>query len=123
MSKMIFSTIGSKMTFDDITVYLTDLSFSEKSNKIDVTDTGTTGDGTEFVYSRVERPFTVDSWKDSATADLPIRTKKACTIQYENNKYIGSASFESKDIKGSIDTGVKITYTGVFEGSISASLS
>lgn len=121
MAKMILSTTGSKMIFDGTTYYVTDLSYAENSSRIDVTDTGTTGDGTEFVYSRVERPITISMWK-SSTADGPaIRTKKACTIAFEGYSYIGSASFESKTVAASLDAGVKLDLSGVFEGAVSES--
>lgn len=122
MSKMIFSTTGSAIVFDGTTYYLTDLTYGQTANRIDVTDTGTSGDGTEFVYGRVERTISVDMWKDSASAGPSLKTKKACTIKFENNLYIGSASFESVEIAGSIDTGIKMTLAGVFEGSVSSSL-
>ena len=123
MAKMIFSTTGSKMVFDSTTYYVTDLTYGQTANRIDVTDTGTAGDGTEFVYGRVERTISVDMWKDSASTGPAIKTKKACTIYYENNQYIGSASFESSEIAGSIDTGIKLSLSGIFEGSVSSSFS
>lgn len=122
MSKMIFSTTASKMIFDGTTYYVTDLTYGQTANRVDVTDTGTAGDGTEWVYGRKERTISVDAWKDSATNLPTLATKKACTLAFEGNLFVGSASFESVEIAASIDTGVKFSLSGVFEGSVSSSL-
>jgi hypothetical protein len=109
------------MTFDGTTYYVTDLSYAENASKTDITDTGTQGDGTEFYYSRVERPITVSMWKDSLSTGPVLRTKKACTISFEGSNYAGSASFESKTVAASLNSGVKLDLSGVFEGSVIAS--
>lgn len=123
MAKTIFSTTGSKMIYDGTTYYVTDLSYDEKADKVDVTDTGTSGDGKEYVYTRSERTISVDLWKDSATLVPAIKTLKACTLQFEGNKWIGSASFDGFNVSGQINNAVKLTLNGTFQGSISQSLS
>lgn len=119
MAKMIFSTTGSVFIFDGTSNYLTNMTFSETKNKINVTDTGTSGDGTEYVYGRSERTFTVDIMKTSGSADLALGVSKACVMKFEGHQYVGSASLDSKSIEGSIDNAVKVKYSGTFQGAIS----
>lgn len=122
MAKMIFSNSSSAFIFDGSTYYLTDLTFNQGSDKIDVTDTGTSGDGKEYIYGRKERTFNAQAWKDSATALPTLATSKACTLKFEGNMYVGSASLESVEVAGSIDNGVKLTVNGTFNGAVSSSL-
>jgi hypothetical protein len=118
MAKLIFSTTGSVFIFDGTSYYLTNMTLSETKNKINVTDTGTSGDGTEYVYGRTDRTFTVDIMKPSGSVDFTLGVPKSCIIKFEGHQYVGSASLDSKSIEGSIDNAVKVKYAGTFQGAI-----
>jgi len=123
MPKSIFSTSGSKLVYDGTTYYLTSLTYDIKADKKDVTDTGTAGDGKEYVFTRVERTFSAELWKDSSQLTPALKTKKALTLYFEGNRWIGSGSLDSISVKGTLDDGIKLSVNGMFEGAVSESLS
>lgn len=119
MAKVIFSTSGSCLIYSGSTIYLTGLTYNQAKSTIDTTDTGTSGDGKDYVYSRVERTFTADVMLVSGAADLPLGVLHPCTIKYEGKSYVGSASLDSLSTEGTIDNAVKLKIAGRFQGSVS----
>ena len=122
MSKAIFSTTGSKVTFAGTDYYPTDVTFDETADKVEVTDVGTSGDGREYIYTRKTREFSADIFYDPTVADIVLATKSPMTLRFENALIVGSGSMEAINKVGSVDDGMKITYKGVFEGAVSTSL-
>lgn len=123
MSKFIFASVatGSYFKFDATTYYLSNLTLSETADKIDVTDTATTGDGKEYVYGRRERTFSAELFMTnlSASAEPALATRKAIEISFEGRKYIGSGSLESKEITGAVDSAIAVSFNGTFDGAVS----
>lgn len=120
MSKYIFSTTGSYMEFDGTKYYMTDMSFNQVAAKINTTDVATTGDGTEYVYGRKERTFTADIFVSnlSGSAVPTLATSKKLVLAFEGRTYTGSGSLESANIVGSIDTAIKMSFAGSFDGAV-----
>lgn len=120
MSKFIFSTTGSYFQYDDTKYYMTDMTFNEAAAKIDTTDVATSGDGKEYVYGRKDRTFSVDIFVDNISGSkMPaIGVSKAVVLAFEGRTYTGSGSLESKNIVGSIDTAMKMTFAGSFDGAV-----
>ena len=79
-NKTIFSTVSSYFKYAATTYYLTDLTFNENFDKIEVTDTATSGDGKEYKTGRAERSFTVDIMYDSSSVDIPLNTPAGLQI-------------------------------------------
>jgi hypothetical protein len=96
------------------------MSFNQVAAKINTTDVATTGDGTEYVYGRKERTFTVDIFVSNLSgSSVPtLATSKALELSFEGRKYTGSGSFESANIVGSIDTAIKMSFAGSFDGAV-----
>jgi len=119
MAKIMFNT-GS-FAYNGTTYYVTSLKESDKYTKVDVTDTGTTGNGKEFVYGRVEQGFNVEMWASSSAA-VPVKgASKACTLNFNGITFAGSASLESVEVAASIDQAVKLTVVGTFDGAVTQS--
>ena len=68
MAKKVLTT--GKFTFNSVEYKVTDVRFEENYNEIDVTDTGTSGDGKEYLGGRAERSFTVTIWMQAGDADI-----------------------------------------------------
>jgi len=121
-NKSIFSTASSSFKYSSSTYYLTDLSYNEAYDRIEVTDTSTTGDGKEYKSGRAERSFTVDVMYDTASADIPLNTAAAITASFEGKTYIGTGALYSKTITGTIDGVISATYEGAFSGLVTPSV-
>lgn len=120
MPKYIFSTSGSYFQFDGKKYYMTDMTYNEAAAKIDTTDVATTGDGKEYVYGRKDRTFSVDIFVSNLSgSSVPaLGTSKAIIMSFEGITYTGSGSLESKNIVGSIDTAIKMSLAGSFDGAV-----
>lgn len=116
MSKKGLTT--GKFTFDSVAYAVVDLRFGEQYNEIDVTDTGTSGDGKEFISTRADRSFTIGIWMNVAAADLAMNSPKTAEIDFEGKKYSGTVILLSKENEGAIDNGIKQTYIGKFNGAV-----
>ena len=117
-NKTIFSTTNSYFKYGATTYYLTDLTFNENFDKIEVTDTATSGDGKEYKTGRAERSFTVDLMYDSGSADLTLNTATGVTASFEGKFYLGQAALYTKTINGTLDSAIKASYEGSFNGSV-----
>jgi predicted secreted protein len=116
MAKKVLKT--GKFTFNSVVYPVTDMSIEESFDEIDVTDTGTTGDGKEFLGGRANRSFSVTVWLDSQAADIPLSTEAAGEIDFEGKKYAGQMILLSKTTEGSVDAGIQQTYSGRFNGAV-----
>jgi len=121
-SKSIFSTVSSSFKYAATSYYLTDLTYNENYDKIEVTDTSTTGDGKEYKTGRAERSFTVDIMYDSSSVDIPLNTPAGLQIFFEGKAYRGTGSLYTKTITGTLDSAIKASYEGSFNGAVTASL-
>lgn len=116
MSKAVLNT--GDFTFNSVVYVVTDMSFDESFGEVDVTDTGTTGDGKEYLGGRAERTFSIDLWMNKNAADPPLNTQYAATIDFEGKTYAGNAIMLSKSIQGSINNGIKLSLSGRFNGAV-----
>lgn len=116
MAKKVLTT--GVFTFNSVDYVVTALRFNEIYGQVDVTDTGTTGDGKEYLGGRAERSLTIELWNDVASADAPMNTEYAAVINFEGKTYGGSAILLEKATEATIDNGVKTTYTGRFNGTV-----
>jgi predicted secreted protein len=117
MAKDTLST--GKFTFNSSPYDVTDFTYNEDYGQIDVTDTGTTGDGKEYLGGRKETTFEVGLICDLTDADLTMNTEYAAIIDFEGKTYSGNAVLLTKAITASIDDAVKAKYTGRFNGTVS----
>ncbi len=106
------------LTFNSQTYPVLSMDFNEAFNEIDVTDTGTTGDGKEYLGSRAERNFTVELWMQDNQADLALNSAQAGELDFEGKTYAGTMIFLTRNTNGAIDAGIKQTYTGRFNGAV-----
>ena len=116
MAKKALAT--GKLTFNSVEYGVVSLDFNESFSEIDVTDTSTTGDGKEYLGSRAERTFSVELWMDVNSADIALNTPAAGELDFEGKTYAGTFIFLSRNSNGAIDAGIKQTYTGRFNGSV-----
>ena len=118
-TKFVFANTGSYLDVQGVGRYfLTNLAFNENFDKIEVTDTSTTGDGKEYITGRAERTFTVDVFMNVSASDIPLNTQYIMTASFEGARYFGSASLYTKNIAGTIDDAVKASYEGSFNGAV-----
>ena len=117
-SKFIFSKNSSWIKVGTTTYYLTGLTFNEAFDKIEVTDTSTSGDGKEYITGRAERTFTAEILMNVSSSDITLASEAAVTASFEGKTYAGMGSFYTKNIQGSIDDSVKSSYEGSFNGAV-----
>ena len=116
MSKKALTT--GKFTFNAVEYGVVSLDFQESFGEIDVTDTATTGDGKEYLGGRVERSFTMEMWMDSQAADIAMNSAQTGELDFEGKTYAGTIVLLTRNSNGSIDSAIKQTYTGRFNGAV-----
>lgn len=117
MAKKVLQT--GKFKFEGTEYPVTAFDFTEAYDEVDVTDTGTSGDGREFLGSRANRTFTVTMWMEAGDADLAMNVDQASTeIDFEGKVYAGTVRLLQKTNSASIDAGVQQTYNGRFQGAV-----
>lgn len=116
MSKKIFKT--GALSFSGSSYVVTAFNYAENYGEIDVTDTGTSGDGKEYLGSRAERTFTVSLFMEVTGSDLTMNSSAPLEMDFEGKTYAGTGSMLTKTVDASIDNAVEVTYTGRFNGSV-----
>ena len=118
-SKFVFSSTGSYLDVQGVQRYfLTGLTFNESFDKVEVTDTSTSGDGKEYITGRAERGFSAEVMMNVSASDVPLNTQYIMTASFEGRRYFGSASLYTKNVQGSIDDSIKVSYEGSFNGAV-----
>ena len=117
-TKFVMKNTNSWFKYGATTYYLTGLTFNESYDKIEATDTSTSGDGKEFITGRAERGFTADLIMNVSGSDAPLATQAAITCSFEGKVYTGSGSLYTKAVQGSIDDLIKVSYEGSFNGAV-----
>jgi len=100
---------------------VTGLSDDQESPKIDMTDTGTAANSTEFMGGRITTDFSINIIKNTAVNDLVLKSAQLTTIDYQGKKYSGTAKLYTKNNGVEIDNRVEQTYTGAFDGTVTES--
>ncbi len=111
--------VGKDMnfTFNSVSYKLTDASFEETYDEVDLTDSGTTGDGTEFDVGRADRKLTLDLYMLDSQANIIRGTEQAATLAFAAGSDVaGSFRPESLKITGAIKDAVKVNIAGSFQG-------
>ena len=117
-TKFIFNTTGSWFDVNTTKYFLTNMTFNEAFDKIEVTDTSTSGDGKEYITGRAERGFTVDLLMNASGSDITLNTEQPMTASFEGKRYFGLGSLYTKNVQGSIDDALKVSYEGAFNGAV-----
>ena len=116
MAKQALKT--GKLTFNSVEYGVVSFDFNESHGEIDVTDTSTTGDSREYLGSRAERSFTVELWMQDNAADIALNSAQTGELDFEGKVYSGTMIFLTKNTNGAIDSAIKQTYTGRFNGAV-----
>jgi hypothetical protein len=116
-TKITGKTMG--LSFDSVDVPLTDVDININYDELDVTDTETTGDGTEYITSRAERESKASIIMRSEDVDLLTTnpTNEATVLTFASGQtFTGSAIPISKEITDE-STGVsKVDYAFKWKG-------
>jgi len=111
---------GKTMEFNNGgAVCLVSADYSVKFDTLDVTDSCTTGDGSETVISRAERETKLSAIVDDATADLleANPTAESCTLTFNTGQtVVGSAIPVSKEIADEAAGFAKVDYVYKWKG-------
>ena len=116
MSKEVLKT--GLFTYNSVEYGVTSLSLEKNATEVDVTDTKTTGDEKEYLAGRIERPFTIEMWKDVSQADPPHNELYAGEIDFEGFTYAGDMILLKIKVDAQIDNAVKLTVEGRFSGTV-----
>lgn len=116
MAKTAFK--NSTFTFNSTEYYLTSMSDNESYGEIEVTDTGTTGNGKEFVAGRQQFDVTIEVIEDPTVADITLGTEASGEADWEGKTYTGDFIFLTRAKSGSIDDKIVNSYTGHFNGTV-----
>lgn len=116
MSKKVLNT--GLLTFNGQTYPVISMDFNEQQGEVDVTDTGTTGDGKEYLGGRVDRNVTVELYMQDDDPDIALNTPAAGELDFEGKTYAGTFIFLSRNTNGAIDAAIKQTYTARINGAV-----
>lgn len=115
MAKRTFTS--SKVKIGATSYNITNLKMDTKTAKVDVTDTGTLGDGKEYVFGRTDRTFQFDMWNNGAM--IPVGAAPvAIELDFQGVTYSASGSLESCGHDAQIDGAIKSSYQGAFVGAV-----
>ena len=117
-TKFVMKNTNSWLKVGASTYYLTGLTFNEAFDKIEVTDTSTSGDGKEYITGRAERTFSAEVLLNVSASDITIASEAAVTASFEGKTYAGMGIFYTKNVQGSIDDSIKVSYEGSFNGAV-----
>jgi len=115
--------VGTKITeldmsfsFGGTTVPMTSIKYNEAYKEVDVTDNGTTGQGSEFVVSnKPKATIDISVWMLDQTADLALKTSTAGVITFKTGVTAsGNVILYTKKNAGEVQGAIKQDYTGAF---------
>jgi len=102
---------------------ITDVSIDETWTEIDVTDTASTLQESEFLGGRRTYNISFTLFKNAGSADLTMNTAASAVITITDSAatyttYTGSLILLTKNLSGTIDDAVKIAYSGRITGAL-----
>ncbi len=105
------------------TLGITDISIDETWTEIDVTDTESTLQESEYLGGRRSYTVSFTTFKNAGTADLTMNTSAEAVITVldsaaNSTVYTGDLILLTKNISGTIDDAVKISYSGRVTGAL-----
>jgi len=112
---------GNNMNFlfNSVSYKVTDINFEETYDEIDQTDSGTTGDGTEFQAGFAERKTSLSLWVQDTVASIARGVQKAATLTFASGITIaGNFRPESMKNEGEVKGSIKQTIDGTWQGSV-----
>jgi len=109
--------------FDGVDYGATDLTIDETWTEIDVTDTESTLQESEFLGGRRSYNISFTTFKNAGTADLAMNDGKTAIITVLDSAatfttYTGTLILLTKNITGTIDDAVKVSYSGRVTGAL-----
>jgi len=106
-------------TFNSVNYKVTDVNFEETYGEVDTTDTGTTGDGTEFQPAFAERKTSIDLWIQDNVASIVRGTAQTATLKLATGITVaGSFRPESMSNQGEVKGAQKQTIAGTWQGAV-----
>lgn len=105
--------VGKAMSisYNAVSYPATSLEYSVQYDKKDVTDSATTGDGTEPMLLRCTRSLKIDYWMQDSSAGMPLGTSNAFNITIATGITLsGNAIGVSKNALGSVNDAAKSTH-------------
>ena len=112
---------GSAMNlnFASANYTVTDIKYSETYEEIDVTDSGTAEDSTEFEAGFAERKVSVDYWSKDTQKSIQRGSAEAAVITLAPGVTIsGNLRFESLNMQDEVKGAVKESVSGTFQGAV-----
>ena len=111
------------LTFDSTDYGTTDVSIDETWSEIDVTDTESTLQESEFLGGRRSYSVSFTIFKNAGSADLAMNDGKTAIFKVLDSAgtyttYTGTLILLTKNIAGTIDDAVKASYTGRISGAL-----
>ncbi len=104
-------------------VGITDVSIDETWTEIDVTDTESTLQESEFLGGRRAYSISFTTFKNAGTADLTMNTSAEAVFTVldsaaNSTLYTGDLILLTKNLSGTIDDAVKVAYSGRVSGAL-----
>ncbi len=111
------------LTFDSVDYGITDVTIDEVWSEIDVTDTESTLQESEFLGGRRSYNIQFTMFKNAGTADLSMNDGKTAIFKVLDSAatfttYTGTLILLSKSISGTIDGAVTANYGGRISGAL-----
>ncbi len=112
-NKILGKTIS--FTFNAVTYNVTDVSYDVAQDDIDVTDTATDINSTEFAAGLGKVKFTASMWMLDITAEPAINSAQTATLTFTSGVSVtGTMIIESKKVTGNVKDAQKVSVTGTF---------
>lgn len=113
--------VGAAMNFNfDSTDYkLIDASFEETFEEIDSTDSGTSGDGTDFEVSYADRKSNLSMFVADTTAEIARKVAEAATLTFATS-HTAAGNFRPESIKygNEVKGMAKVDVGGTWQGAV-----
>ncbi len=111
------------ISFDSTDYGATDVTIDEVWTEIDVTDTESTLQESEFLGGRRTYNISFTIFKNAGSADLAMNDGKTCVVTVLDSAatfttYTGTLILLTKNITGTIDDAVKVAYSGRITGAL-----
>jgi predicted secreted protein len=106
-------------THNSILYKLTDFNYDVSFDEVDLTDGGTSGDGTEFDVGRAERKLSFDYFQLSSVAEIARNVNASGTLAIATGVSVaGTFRPETLKVKTEMKSGNKVSVTGSFQGAV-----
>ena len=113
--------LGKTITFvfNAITYNITDVSYDVAQDDIDVTDSATDANSTEFAAGLAKRKFTASMWMLDITPEPARNSPQTATLTFSTGVSVaGTLIIESMKVSGNVKDAQKVAITGSFQGTV-----